>query len=107
MGSTEKWIGCRYVVLGLMFKFALGHMKSATLRPRKSETEFPFNQTLGPYNFSSSMNCGPSEIAPERTRRALQSKKSSFRNFKASEDHTLVMPARYATHIASNATQRR
>ena len=54
MRSTEKCIRCRYVVLDLMFKFALGQIKIGRIAPEKFRNgflcavAFRVRGTLGP-----------------------------------------------------------
>ena len=53
---------------------------------RENRKRSSFTETLNPWNFSSSRNCGPTKIASERARRVLQSPTKSQETSGATRD---------------------
>ena len=72
MGSTNKCISCIYVALDLMFKFAVGRMKTRHVAVEKIGNGDFLTETLNPcVKLSSSRNCGPAKIAAVGASRVL------------------------------------
>ena len=93
-GKPLVWrgVGCIYVVLGLMFKSALRKMKIRHVAAEKIGNGV-FIETLKPYNFSSSNNCGPTKTALGRAGRALKSSTNSFKFPDANLDPFSIRPS--------------